>query len=300
MVNYQYTKEDLIRFGNKVNIPYTKEGNLDYNLCWEWTGSIRDKNSYYGSFGLGNSIVSAHRFSYFVTFGSFSSNLCVCHHCDNPLCVNPYHLWLGTKSENNKDRSNKGRTISLYGKENGYCNVSTECLNQLLEDLYYQKYKTLDDAIRKYNINREHITSILRGNKIRGKLNFNDNQIKFIHDNYIKKLTDAEVYDEIIEKILNGSYVSIKRICQDYNLKRSTLSAVLTSSYKKLNLKHTASDVKKANELLEFDKRKLTRQEAKQIKYQYPRYSHRDVGRLFGVSRSVVKKIRNNVSYVEI
>lgn len=92
----------LNRFWQKVNI-----GSED--SCWEWKAAKTDRG--YGSFWLNGSNHRAHRISYILAYGKFDINLCVCHKCDNPGCVNPNHLFLGTESDNNKDRANKGRSV---------------------------------------------------------------------------------------------------------------------------------------------------------------------------------------------
>lgn len=73
------------------------------NGCWEWQG-LRNKNNY-GQVGH----TSAHRFSYEFYKSKIPKGICVCHTCDNPPCVNPNHLWLGTRKDNNDDRDKKGR-----------------------------------------------------------------------------------------------------------------------------------------------------------------------------------------------
>lgn len=77
--------------------------------CWLWGGSLN--TSGYGNIlkrTYGYSI--AHRFSYFLHYGEFNSNLHVLHICDTPCCVNPNHLFLGTNNDNVRDRYNKGRS----------------------------------------------------------------------------------------------------------------------------------------------------------------------------------------------
>lgn len=81
--------------------------------CWIWTKTkIKGRyksNSGYGVMGVGRSICRAHRVSYKLFFGNFKKELDVLHRCDNPSCVNPNHLFLGTDEDNQRDRVAKGR-----------------------------------------------------------------------------------------------------------------------------------------------------------------------------------------------
>lgn len=78
------------------------------DLCWEWTGG--KINSGYGSFRVGKKKLLAHRVAWFIANNKWPpSNLCVCHSCDNPSCVNINHLWIGTINDNNQDMIKKGR-----------------------------------------------------------------------------------------------------------------------------------------------------------------------------------------------
>lgn len=82
--------------------------------CWTWMGSRSPKG--YGVLGTIEdgrpASVRAHRLSYTLNVGPIPVGLMVCHRCDNPPCVNPAHLWVGTASDNQRDAYAKGRRVS--------------------------------------------------------------------------------------------------------------------------------------------------------------------------------------------
>jgi hypothetical protein len=80
----------------------------DYSVCWEWQGSRYPTG--YGKFRpSGPKQGYAHRFAYEFWHGPIPEGMLVMHSCDNPPCVNPQHLSVGTYSDNAQDRENKGR-----------------------------------------------------------------------------------------------------------------------------------------------------------------------------------------------
>lgn len=86
--------------------------------CWLWKGTVRNAAKY-GQIGVNAGYYGAHVVSYVLSHGDVPPGQCVLHTCDNPPCVNPKHLWLGTKGDNNSDRRNKGREGNRVGERNG-------------------------------------------------------------------------------------------------------------------------------------------------------------------------------------
>lgn len=77
--------------------------------CWEWMAS---KNAGgYGRIRAKNTMCLAHRISWEIFCGDIPRGLCVCHKCDNPSCVNPDHLFIGTRQDNMDDMLKKGRYV---------------------------------------------------------------------------------------------------------------------------------------------------------------------------------------------
>lgn len=92
------TDKDKSRFWSKVD----KSGD-----CWTWTAS--KNHGGYGQFGANGKGYISHRVSWSISNGDIPKGMLICHHCDNPPCVNPDHLFLGTYQDNMDDKMRKGR-----------------------------------------------------------------------------------------------------------------------------------------------------------------------------------------------
>ena len=106
--------------------------------CWLWTGA--QSSSGYGHLTVEGRSVKAHRFSYEVHNGPISDvagqdcrGACVIHSCDNPLCVNPRHLRVGSHVENMRDKADRGRVVSnpLLGDKHQNSKLTSEKVRRL-------------------------------------------------------------------------------------------------------------------------------------------------------------------------
>lgn len=104
----------------KVNERFGESYTIQPSGCWLWNRETRGRGlrgnrktpNIYGAFYFNGKTQSAHRVAWQLTFGPIPSRLLVCHTCDNGLCVNPEHLFLGTNRDNMQDCSRKGRIPS--------------------------------------------------------------------------------------------------------------------------------------------------------------------------------------------
>jgi len=105
------------RFWDKVDIKSPDE-------CWPWRAST-DKSGY-GIFRYQGQMVHANRVVWELTTGSSPKERLVCHTCDNPICVNPTHLFIGTHLDNSNDKINKGRDYHPEGEDHPRSKLSQD------------------------------------------------------------------------------------------------------------------------------------------------------------------------------
>ena len=129
--------------------------------CWLWTAYL-DKRGY-GVFSFKDSPRRAHRVSWFLEHGTEADEMYVCHSCDNPTCVRPSHLFLGTPQDNIDDGINKGR-IKVVGEDNPFAKLTEKEVTEILEKYKPHQYKVRMLA-EEYKVSLSTIERIVYGER---------------------------------------------------------------------------------------------------------------------------------------
>ena len=125
--------------------------------CWTWTG-WKDKNGY-GGFWFKGKTERSHRISFFLTHGRMPHPLGL-HSCDNPPCVRPDHLFLGTLADNTQDMINKRRNNPPYGERSGNSKLTKEQICEIRVSRLPGR-----DLEKIFSISRVHINRIKAGTR---------------------------------------------------------------------------------------------------------------------------------------
>lgn len=139
------------------------------NGCWQWMG-VRSTQGY-GGIQVNGTRVSAHRISYMLHHGDIPEGqgfhgYVVCHRCDNPSCVNPEHLFLGTQYANMQDRDAKWRRMAAEGAAHGMAKLSerdVKAIRQLAgqySQMELAKMFSVSNSMISMIINRKNWTHI--------------------------------------------------------------------------------------------------------------------------------------------
>lgn len=136
---------------------YIRNNIVINSKCWVWTGPTNRGG--YGIVNFYNQKFLAHRILYKILNGvDLRDEDCVCHTCDNPKCVNPDHLWIGTRVDNNKDRHEKGRTHRNPKL------LSEDKVRNILKR-YFENGELARSLAKEYNVSLSYMVSILKGDK---------------------------------------------------------------------------------------------------------------------------------------
>jgi len=146
--------------GNQRSAPETrfweKVDQGGSNDCWEWTAGLLGDG--YGNFYSGKRTVGAHRFSYELHFGPIKGGLICCHKCDNPRCVNPAHLFLGTVQDNIDDCIAKKR--HQHGETHRWARLSAKEVEEI-RGRYGLDGWTSATLAQKFGCSCDHIRDIV-------------------------------------------------------------------------------------------------------------------------------------------
>ena len=137
--------------------------------CWSWTAGTDDRGYGRITCELGR-CVPASRYSWYLHQGPIPADAFVCHHCDNPTCIRPDHLFLGTHADNMADMDAKGRRRSGTRSQNGSQNFSAKLTENDVADMRHRYTGATGQQAalaREYGISRSTVSEILLGRRWR-------------------------------------------------------------------------------------------------------------------------------------
>lgn len=138
--------------------------------CWIWLGYLDDKG--YGRFGtfagddakiMGMGL--AHRIAYRLYIGEIPSGAVVCHTCDEPRCVRPSHLFVGTQADNIRDMWRKGRARVPHrqvGEANHNARISWEDAKNI-RHLYFAERRSQQEIAEFFGLTQPYVSRVARG-----------------------------------------------------------------------------------------------------------------------------------------
>jgi hypothetical protein len=126
--------------------------------CWNWLGGKYKPG--YGKFWYQGKMESAHRMAYQLAVGSIDNGMFVCHRCDNPGCVNPDHLFLGTNQDNVNDAIGKDR--HSRGTRNGRAKINAKDVLSIRE-MYATNNWSQSALAKMYGVGQTEISNIVIG-----------------------------------------------------------------------------------------------------------------------------------------
>lgn len=125
--------------------------------CWLFTGTNNGMG--YGVIRIGGEQQKAHRVAYVLYVNNIPEGICICHTCDNPICVNPAHLFAGTQKDNMQDMKAKGR--HGYGETNSRAKLKEHQVIEIRKRYATDKYIRQEILAKEYNISRSALSFIV-------------------------------------------------------------------------------------------------------------------------------------------
>lgn len=183
--------------------------------CWLWIGKAKTEFGYglINSGGTNRRTLRAHRVSWEIHYGPIRDGLFVCHKCDNPACVNPSHLFLGSNTDNMLDCARKGRAkFNHPNRRTGEDHHSSKLSNKDREAILKEARThnpPLSELSRKYSVSISAIHMIVKSTR--------DANIK----HYRRKISDVQAEAIRKQHLVNG--VSLVNLAECYNTTKSTI-----------------------------------------------------------------------------
>jgi hypothetical protein len=294
-----YSEDVLERFWSKVDVKKLEDGTDDLDACMEWTsGKTIDG---YPQFWHNNLNERGNRFIYECFNGKIPEDLQVLHSCDNPSCVNPRHLSIGTNQDNVDDMCNKNRNVK--GSQVSTSKLIEKDIEEILLNIYNDVYSDINEISKDYDISNTVIYRVLSGKLwkqtvIRVCKNINCDLLTLkekvckIDIGNNSSLSVSEIL-EISELLKTG--IKQDKIAQKYNLSSvSTISAIKTGRYwgNITNIKYINSGALKG---VDCHTSKLTEDNVKEIRFLIKaRTRIVDIAKKFNISKGVIYNIKNN------
>ena len=152
------TMSTMDRLMNKIKVNHKTN-------CWEWTGATYNG---YGKTTIGSRIdnsrktITVHRLSYELNNGTIPQGMFVCHKCDNRKCINPDHLFVGTRQDNVDDRESKNRNIVKTGESNPTSKLTQKIVKNCRWENAFQGVSVYSLA-KKYGVNKKTMQNAVKG-----------------------------------------------------------------------------------------------------------------------------------------
>lgn len=161
------------RFWKQVEKDVGEERHPGLGLCWEWRGRTNPRRFGYGVVSVYRTMVAAHRVAWMVDRGPIPEGLWVLHRCDNPVCVRPDHLFLGTHHDNMADMRRKGRgpsrtawclanpTLVMRGERHPCAKLTVAKVIEIRRRI--ASGETQQAVADSYGVKRESVREIIKG-----------------------------------------------------------------------------------------------------------------------------------------